>query len=92
MELTTLWFVLIAVLWTGYFVLEGFDFGVGMLLPVIGKSEAERRAMITTLGPLWTATRCGSWSPVVRPSRPSPSGTQPCSAASTCRCSSSSWR
>jgi cytochrome d ubiquinol oxidase subunit II len=53
MELTTVWFVLIAVLWIGYFVLEGFDFGVGMLLPVIGKSEAERRAMITTLGPLW---------------------------------------
>ena len=36
MELTTVWFVLIAVLWTGYFVLEGFDFGVGMLLPVLG--------------------------------------------------------
>jgi cytochrome d ubiquinol oxidase subunit II len=53
MELTTVWFILIAVLWIGYFVLEGFDFGVGMLLPVIGKSEAERRAIITTLGPLW---------------------------------------
>ncbi|MGB8020070.1 MAG: cytochrome d ubiquinol oxidase subunit II [Candidatus Nanopelagicales bacterium] len=53
MELTTLWFILIAVLWIGYFVLEGFDFGVGMLLPVLGRTEAERRAMITTLGPLW---------------------------------------
>ncbi len=53
MELTTVWFILIAVLWIGYFVLEGFDFGVGMLLPVIGKNEAERRAMITTLGPVW---------------------------------------
>ncbi len=53
MELTTVWFILIAVLWIGYFVLEGFDFGVGMLLPVIGKTEAERRAMITTLGPVW---------------------------------------
>lgn len=53
MELTTVWFILIAVLWIGYFVLEGFDFGVGMLLPIIGKSEAERRAMITTLGPVW---------------------------------------
>lgn len=53
MELTTVWFILIAVLWIGYFVLEGFDFGVGMLLPVIGRTEAERRAMITTLGPLW---------------------------------------
>jgi len=53
MELTTVWFVLIAVLWIGYFVLEGFDFGVGMLLPVVGKNEAERRTVITTLGPLW---------------------------------------
>ena len=53
MELTTVWFVLIAVLWTGYFVLEGFDFGVGMLLPVVGKNEAERRTVVTTLGPLW---------------------------------------
>jgi len=40
MELTTLWFIIIAVLWTGYFVLEGFDFGVGMLLPVIGRASA----------------------------------------------------
>jgi len=53
MELTTVWFILIAVLWIGYFVLEGFDFGVGMLLPVVGRTEAERRAIITTLGPVW---------------------------------------
>ena len=53
MELTTVWFILIAVLWIGYFVLEGFDFGVGMLLPVVGRTEAERRAMVTTLGPVW---------------------------------------
>ena len=37
MELSTVWFILIAVLWTGYLVLEGFDFGVGMLLPVLGR-------------------------------------------------------
>lgn len=53
MELTTVWFILITVLFVGYFVLEGFDFGVGMLLPVIGKNEAERRAIVTTLGPVW---------------------------------------
>ena len=41
MELTTFWFIIIGVLWTGYFVLEGFDFGVGMLLPVLGKGKAE---------------------------------------------------
>ena len=51
--LQQIWFVLIAVLWIGYFVLEGFDFGVGILLTVLGKSEAERRALLTTLGPLW---------------------------------------
>ena len=51
--LQTVWIVLIAVLWIGYFVLEGFDFGVGVLLPVLGKTEAEKRTMLTTLGPLW---------------------------------------
>src|SRR3954451_14868239 len=53
MELTTVWFVLIAVLWIGYFTLEGFDFGVGTLLPVLGRSEQERRVMINTIGPVW---------------------------------------
>jgi cytochrome d ubiquinol oxidase subunit II len=53
MELTTVWFVLIAVLWIGYFVLEGFDFGVGMLMPVVARGEAQRRAVVTTLGPVW---------------------------------------
>ncbi len=51
--LQTVWIVLIAVLWIGYFVLEGFDFGVGVLLPILGKNEAEKRTMLTTLGPLW---------------------------------------
>jgi cytochrome d ubiquinol oxidase subunit II len=53
MELTTVWFILIAILWVGYLVLEGFDFGVGILLPVIGRNEPERRAMIRTIGPVW---------------------------------------
>ena len=53
MELTTVWFALIAVLWVGYFCLEGFDFGVGMLLPVLSRSETERRVMINTIGPVW---------------------------------------
>jgi cytochrome d ubiquinol oxidase subunit II len=53
MELTTVWFVLIAVLWIGYLVLEGFDFGVGMLLPVLGRDEPTRRAMLRTIGPVW---------------------------------------
>ncbi len=53
MELTTIWFTLIAVLWIGYFALEGFDFGVGMLLPVLGHGERERRVLINTIGPVW---------------------------------------
>ena len=53
MELTTVWFALIAVLWIGYFTLEGFDFGVGMLLPVVAKNDTERRVLYNTVGPLW---------------------------------------
>ncbi|MBC7677846.1 MAG: cytochrome d ubiquinol oxidase subunit II [Pseudorhodobacter sp.] len=53
MHLYDLWFVLIAVLWTGYFVLEGFDFGVGMLIRVLGRDEAERRVVLNTVGPVW---------------------------------------
>jgi cytochrome bd ubiquinol oxidase subunit II len=53
MELTTVWFALIALLWIGYFALEGFDFGVGMLLPVLGRDETERRVLINTIGPVW---------------------------------------
>jgi cytochrome d ubiquinol oxidase subunit II len=47
------WFIVIAVLWTGFFILEGFDFGVGMLHSVIGTDEPGRRAAIATIGPLW---------------------------------------
>lgn len=53
MELTTFWFGLIGVLWVGYLVLEGFDFGVGMLLPVLGRNDTERRLLINTIGPVW---------------------------------------
>ncbi|MER7541892.1 cytochrome d ubiquinol oxidase subunit II [Actinomadura sp.] len=53
MELTTVWFIVIAFLWTSYFFLEGFDFGVGMLLPVLGRDDVERRVLINTIGPVW---------------------------------------
>src|SRR3954454_1658559 len=53
MELTTVWFALIAVLWIGYFCLEGFDFGVGMLLTVLARDDTERRVLINTIGPVW---------------------------------------
>ena len=48
-----LWFILIAVLWIGFFFLEGFDFGVGMLLPFLGKKDEERRAIINSIGSVW---------------------------------------
>ena len=51
--LQTLWFILIAVLWIGFFFLEGFDFGVGMLLPFLGKKDEERRAIINSIGSVW---------------------------------------
>jgi cytochrome d ubiquinol oxidase subunit II len=53
MTLNTLWFVLIAVLYVGFFFLEGFDFGVGMLLPFLGKDDTQRRTIINTIGPHW---------------------------------------
>ncbi|GAA2786996.1 cytochrome d ubiquinol oxidase subunit II [Kitasatospora aburaviensis] len=53
MALATFWFIVIAVLWTGFFVLEGFDLGVGMLHTVVARDEAGRRAAINTIGPLW---------------------------------------
>jgi cytochrome d ubiquinol oxidase subunit II len=55
MELTTVWFILIGVLWAGYFLLEGFDFGVGILLPVLGRDDRSRRLAINTIGPVWDA-------------------------------------
>jgi cytochrome d ubiquinol oxidase subunit II len=55
MDLNVLWFLLITVLFTGFFFLEGFDFGVGMLLPFLGKNDAERRIVINTVGPFWDA-------------------------------------
>jgi cytochrome d ubiquinol oxidase subunit II len=53
MDLNALWFILIGVLFTGFFVLEGFDYGVGILLPFLGKDDDERRVIINTIGPFW---------------------------------------
>ena len=53
MDLRILWFILISVLYVGYFVLEGFDLGVGMLLPFVGKSDKDRRMIINSIGPHW---------------------------------------
>ena len=51
--LRDIWFLLIAVLWIGYFVLEGFDFGLGILLPFLGRTDGQRRALINAIGPVW---------------------------------------
>jgi len=53
MDLNTVWFVLIAVLFIGFFFLEGFDYGVGILLPFLGRDEADRRVIVSTIGPFW---------------------------------------
>ena len=53
LDLNTIWFVLIAVLFTGFFILEGFDYGVGILLPFVAKSDNQRRLVINTIGPHW---------------------------------------
>ena len=53
MQLHTIWFIIIAVFWIGFFVLEGFDFGVGMLHMLVGRTETERRVAINTIGPWW---------------------------------------
>jgi cytochrome bd ubiquinol oxidase subunit II len=55
MSLAEFWFLLLAYLFIGYFLLEGFDFGVGMLLPVLGRDETDRRVLINTIGPFWDA-------------------------------------
>jgi cytochrome d ubiquinol oxidase subunit II len=52
-HLIPFWFTIIAILWTGFFILEGFDFGVGMLHDLVGTDDAGRRAAINTIGPLW---------------------------------------
>lgn len=53
MDLNILWFILLTVLFSGFFFLEGFDYGVGMLLPFVAKTDRERRAVINTIGPVW---------------------------------------
>ncbi len=53
MELSTLWFILVAVLFAGFFFLEGFDYGTMILLPILGKKDADRRILMNVIGPVW---------------------------------------
>ena len=52
-SLADLWFIIDAIFWVGFFVLEGFDFGVGMLHSFIGRNDLERRVLVNTIGPVW---------------------------------------
>lgn len=53
MQLNEIWFLIVGFLFIGYFVLDGFDFGVGMTLPFLGKDDTDRRVLINTIGPVW---------------------------------------
>src|SRR3954447_14120321 len=53
MSLQTAWFIVVAFFWTGFFILEGFDFGVGVLHTVVGRDESERRTALSTIAPFW---------------------------------------
>ena len=55
MDLTTIWFIIIAIFWVGFFVLEGFDLGVGVLHRFVGHDDVERRVAINSIGPFWDA-------------------------------------
>ena len=55
MVLQTVWFILVTVLFIGFFFLEGFDYGVGMWLPFLGKKDEERRVILNTFGPFWNS-------------------------------------
>lgn len=85
-----LWFILIAVLWIGYLALEGFGFGVGMLLKILPKSEKERRLALNTIGPHWDGNEVWVLTAGGATFAAFPNGTPPCSPACTWRSSSSS--
>jgi cytochrome d ubiquinol oxidase subunit II len=53
MDLNTVWFILVTILFMGFFLLEGFDYGVGILMPFLGKDDTDRRVIINTIGPFW---------------------------------------
>ncbi len=82
MTLAQFWFILITVLWTGFFVLEGFDLGVGMLHGIVGRDEAGRRTVINTIGPLWDGNRSSSAASAT--ARPGGGCGTACSPAAAC--------
>ena len=84
MQLNEIWFLIVGFLFIGYFVLDGFDFGVGMSLPFLGKDDTDRRVLINTIGPVWDLNE--TWVIVAGASLLlSLSGTPRSLVASTCR-------
>ena len=92
MSLETFWFVVVAFFWTGFFVLEGFDFGVGVLHTVVGRDERGRRTALNAIGPFWDGNEV--WLIVAGASMFAafPRGMRRCSRACIWRCCSSWWR
>jgi len=91
MDLNILWFILITVLFTGFFFLEGFDYGVGGILPFLSSDEKERGEVLRTITPVWDGNEVWMIT-AVRSSRPSRTSTPRCSPPSTSRSSSCSSR
>lgn len=89
--LPAFWFVLIAVLWTGYLILDGFDLGVGMLMKGWARNESQRRVMLNAIGPVWDGNEVWVITGGALMFAAFPSGTPPCSPASTSRCCSCCW-
>jgi len=92
MDIITIWFILIAVLYIGFFILEGFNFGVGILLIFLGRGETyqeadhKRRVNINTIGPFWYGNEVWLLTAGGATFAAFPSGMQRCSAVFIYRC------
>jgi len=82
-HLNNIWYLIVAVFWVGFFVLEGFDFGVGMLHSFVGHDDVERRIAVNSIGPIWDGNEVWLIVGVPPSSPPSPPGMPPCSPPST---------
>ena len=92
LHLHTIWFIILAIFWVGFFVLEGFDFGVGALHTIVGRTDTERRVAINTIGPWWDGNEVWLIVAGAGTFAAFPAGTRRCSPRSTSRCCSCSRR
>jgi cytochrome bd quinol oxidase subunit 2 apoprotein (EC 1.10.3.-) len=89
--LETIWFLLWGVLWAIYFILDGYDLGIGTLIPILGKSDTDRRTMLNAMGPFWDGNEVWLITAGGVTFAAFPRPTRSCSADSTprsCSCSS----